>query len=197
MSTSFVIKEMNSLNDLHSFMEFNLDHLVALKEIAKDGSFSRAATRLHLSQPAVSHQIRELEERVGVQLLERVGKNARPTKAGTLLLQHASRALSELDAASEKLLELRSIVAGCVRFGTGGTAATYLLPPFLNRFHSKYTEAELSLVTGNTVEIAAAVMKNDLDVALVTLPITRRQLSVRPFFRDELVAIAPHTRTWK
>ena len=81
-------------------MDLNPTHVRTLREIARHGSFSRAAESLHLSQPAVSLHMRHLEARCGTALLERVGKRAFPTRAGTVLLEHAGRAFAELDGLS-------------------------------------------------------------------------------------------------
>jgi DNA-binding transcriptional LysR family regulator len=170
-------------------MEFNLDHLLTFTEIVRDGSFSRAAERRHLSQPAVSHQMRELEQRAGVTLLERIGKKAVLTPAGRALFGHAERVLDELARATETLGAMRGEVAGLLRVGTGATACTYLLPPVLADFHKRYPRVELRLVTGNSQDIARAIFNNELDLGLVTLPVRTRGLSITPMFSDVLVGI--------
>jgi DNA-binding transcriptional LysR family regulator len=172
-------------------MDVNLAHLKTLRAVVSHGSFSRAADSLHLSQPAVSLHIRQLEERAGHRLLERVGKRAFATMAGQLLLEHAGRVLGELEAAEQALGRLRGVVAGRVRLGTGATASTYLLPPLLRRLHARYPSLELVVVTGNSAEIAASVAANQLDLGIVTLPVSGRQLAISPLCVDRLVAIAP------
>ena len=177
-------------------MDLNPVHVRTLREIARHGSFSRAAESLRLSQPAVSLHMRQLEMRCGTALLERVGKRAFPTRAGTVLLEHAGRAFAELDAAQEALRRLRGVVAGRLRLGTGATASIHLLPPLLRGLRARYPELELIVVTGNAPEIAAAVAANELDVGLVTLPVTGRQLAVTPFRVDPLVAVGPPGHAW-
>jgi DNA-binding transcriptional LysR family regulator len=177
-------------------MDLNPAHVRTLREIARHGSFSRAAESLRLSQPAVSLHMRQLEARCGTALLERVGKRAFPTPAGTLLLEHAGRAFAELEAAQEALRQLRGVVAGRLRLGTGATASIHLLPPLLRRMRARYPELELIVVTGNAPEIAAAVAANELDVGLVTLPVTGRQLLVTPLLLDPLVAVGPPAQGW-
>ena len=177
-------------------MDLNPTHVRTLREIARHGSFSRAAESLHLSQPAVSLHMRHLEARCGTALLERVGKRAFPTRAGTVLLEHAGRAFAELDRAQEALHQLRGVVAGRLRLGTGATASIHLLPPLLRGLRARYPELELIVVTGNAPEIAAAVAANELDVGLVTLPVTGRQLAVIPFRLDPLVAVGPPGHRW-
>src|SRR5256884_4155788 len=93
-------------------MELALGPLRTLEVVARHGSFSRAARELHLTQPAVSMQVAQLERRLGLPLLERVGKRAFPTRAGEVLLAHAGRAFRELEAGGEHLPELRGVVGG-------------------------------------------------------------------------------------
>jgi DNA-binding transcriptional LysR family regulator len=177
-------------------MELNPAHVRTLREIARHGSFSRAAESLRLSQPAVSLHMRQLEARCGTALLERVGKRAFPTPAGTVLLEHAGRAFAELEAAEEALRQLRGVVAGRLRLGTSATASIHLLPPLLRRMRARFPELELIVVTGNAPEIAAAVAANELDVGLVTLPVGGRQLQVTPLLLDPLVAVGPPGQRW-
>ena len=178
-------------------MDLQVTHLRTLQAIARHGSFSRAAQALNLTQPAVSMQVRHLERALGQPLLERVGKRAFPTRAGELLLAHADRALRELEAGVERVQQLRGVVAGRVRLGTSASISIYLLPPGLRRFRARYPETEVVIVTGNAAEITRAVVANELDVGIVSLPVRDRELSVTPFFRDELVAIAPPEAKWR
>src|SRR5438445_11542235 len=178
-------------------MDVQLAHLRALGAVARHASFSRAAGELGVTQPAVSMQVRQLERALGQPLLERVGKRAFPTRAGELLLAHADRALRELEAGVERVQQLRGVVAGRVRLGTSASISIYLLPPGLRRFRTRYPETEVVIVTGNAAEITRAVVANELDVGIVSLPVRDRELSVTPFFRDELVAIAPPEAKWR
>ena len=178
-------------------MDLQVTHLRTLQAIARHGSFSRAAQALNLTQPAVSMQVRHLERALGQPLLERVGKRAYTTKAGEVLLTHAGRALRELENGVQLVQQLRGIVAGRIRLGTSASISIYLLPPGLRRFRARYPETEVVIVTGNAAEITRAVVANELDVGLVSLPVRDRELSVTPFFRDELVAIAPPEAKWR
>ncbi len=178
-------------------MDIRLPHIRTLREVARRGSFSRAADTLRLSQPAVSLQIRQLEDAFGAALIERVGKRAFPTRAGEILLAHGERALAELEAARAALSHSSDAVSGRGRLGTGATASIYLLPPLLRRLRLKYPALELTVTTGNTREIVQAVIDNTLDVAIVTLPVAGRELEVTPFYRDPLVVIAPREARWR
>jgi DNA-binding transcriptional LysR family regulator len=178
-------------------MDLRLAQLRTLREVARQGSFSRAAEALRLSQPAVSLQIRQLEQAFGAVLIERVGKRAFATAAGETLLAHGERVFAELDAARAALSRKSDEVAGLVRLGTGATASIYLLPKLLRQLRLRHRALELSVSTGNTREIVQAVIDNALDLAIVTLPISRRELVVTPFYRDPLVVIAPPEKRWR
>src|SRR5437762_13716760 len=119
---------MQTISDTAAPMELSPVHVRTFAEVVRHASFSRAAETLHVSQPAVSHHIRHLESALGARLLERVGRRAFPTAAGEVLLEHAGRALAELEAARQAIQRLRGVVAGRVRLGTGATASTYLPP---------------------------------------------------------------------
>ncbi len=178
-------------------MDVELAHLRTLAEIARQRSFSRAGELLRLSQPAVSHHIRHLEAAAGLPLLERLGKSAVLTKAGEVLLEHARRVFRELEVAGQSVQRLRGVVSGRVRIGTGATASIYLLPGLLRQLRRQYPDVELVVVTGNAPDIAAGVIRSELDVGIVTLPVSERRLHVSAFTRDPLVAITPPTREWR
>lgn len=168
-----------------------LAQLRALKQVAHLGSFSRAADALGLTQPAVSVQVRRLEEELGVTLIERIGKRATATAAGALLLEHAERAFAELELACDRLRAVTDRLAGEVRIGAGATATIHLLPEPLSRLRSEHPDIEFGVVTGNTPELVEAVVASDLDLAIVTLPVAHRALAAAPFFVDALVGVAP------
>src|SRR5215831_21238687 len=102
-------------------LDLNPAHVRTLGRVIARGSFSRAAEDLRLSQPAVSLHVRQLEERVGFALVERVGKRAFATRAGEILLEHAGRAFAELEAGHQALQALHGVVGGRLRLGTGAT----------------------------------------------------------------------------
>ena len=149
-------------------------------EITRHGSFSRAAEALHLSQPAVSLHMRLLEDDLGTALLERVGKRAFPTPAGRSC-STTRRAPSPSSRPRRTALHgLRGGVSGAVHLGTGATASIHMCRRCSGACRARYPGVELIVVTGNSVDIAAAVVANGLDVAVVTLPVTSRDLTVRP-----------------
>ncbi len=167
----------------------NPDHLHSFAAVIEHGSFSVAAAHLHLTQPAVSLQIKELERRLSVALIERVGRRAAPTAAGTELLVHVRRIDGALADALEAMAGHATTVGGRVRLGTGGTACTYLLPPLLKDLRRRFPALEIVVFTGNTGDQERALADNAIDVGFWTLPVTGRGFQVTPVLEDEFVAV--------
>lgn len=173
---------------------FNLDHLQTFADVVRLGSFSAAAARLNLTQPAVSLQIRQLEQKLGLKLIERVGRTATPTAAGRALLQHAGGIDAAVNAALEDVAQHGREVTGRVRIGIGATACIHILPPVLSDLRKRFPQLDLMVNTGNAPEILRAIEANSLDLGLVTLPPNNkslgRALDVTPLIEDTFVAIA-------
>jgi len=170
----------------------NLDQLGTFVKIIETGSFSAAAGKLGLTQPAVSLQIRQLEKRLGAALIERVGRKVRPTAAGTELLGHADRIDAAVSSALESVARHSSETIGHVRLGTDNTVTIFLLPPVLGALRKRYPNLEITVSTGNAADIVKAVEENRIDLALATLPVSGRALEVSPVINDAIVAIARH-----
>ncbi|TDV72826.1 LysR family transcriptional regulator [Pseudomonas sp. LP_7_YM] len=167
----------------------NLNHLHTFAQVMEHGSFSAAGERLGLTQPAVSLHIRQLEARLNLRLIERVGKRVKPTSAGTTLLEHIGRIDAVIEAALLDLSGHAQGIAGQIAIGTGATACIHLLPPLLRALRLQFPALDVRVSTGNTDAILRAVEENRLDVALVTLPASGRSLSINPLLEDEFVAI--------
>lgn len=171
----------------------NPDQLQALIDVTELGSFSAAARRLNLTQPAVSLQIRELERRVGVQLVERLGKRAFPTAAGRELVEHARRLKTDTDRVLAAMRSHKDGTIGRVHIGTGVTALTYLLPPVLRRLRNGHPGIELVITTGTTQGVVERMLVNRIDIGFVTLPVDTKTFSVMPVRHDPLLALLPAT----
>ena len=173
----------------------NLDQLRTFASVVEHKSFSAAAERLGISQPAVSLQIRQLERRFGVKLIERVGRNATPTAAGLEFLGHARNVEAAVGAATEAMAPHASGTIGRVSLGTGATACIYLLPPILRDVRQRLPSLDIVVSTGNTPDILRAVEENRIDVGLVTLPAPGRMFDIRPVIADEFVAVTSREGT--
>lgn len=172
----------------------NLDQLQTFMQVARLGSFTATARHLHLTQPAVSFQIRELERRFGVPLLERVGKHSRPSAAGRELLKHAARINLAVDELHAALAVHKGELTGMVTIGSGATACIYLLPKYLGRLRERFPHLEMTVITDNTHDIVSGIEEGLIDLALVTLPVRSKAVRCKPLIDDEMVAIFPETQ---
>jgi DNA-binding transcriptional LysR family regulator len=171
----------------------NLDQLRTLIEVVELGSFTDAAKRLHLTQPAISQQIRELENRCGLQLVERIGRRAFATPAGNELIVHGRRIMAEAEQALAAVRHHKDGMAGRVRIGAGPTALAYLLPPVLRNLRDAYPDIEISVTTGTTHSISEALLANEIDIGFTALPVEADDLDAAPVRADPMVAILPAT----
>jgi DNA-binding transcriptional LysR family regulator len=169
----------------------NLDQLRTLVEVVALGNFSAAARRLNLTQPAVSLHIRELEQRFGVRLVERTGRHAQATPPGRELVEHAGRIFRECASSEATMRRFRDGWIGSVSLGTTLTALTYSLPPILKKLRGDHPGIELMVNNMSTRDSVEGVMRNAIDLALVTLPINAAQLRITPLRPETLVAIFP------
>lgn len=172
-------------------MAINLHHLRVFAAVAERRGFSRAAAALHISQPAVSKAVQQLERQVGVPLVERAGRASRLTAAGEQLAARARELFGVEAAAEEELRALRGLEAGSLRVGASTTIATYLLPPILARFRDAHPAITLRVVSANTRAITRALLERRLDIALVEGPVEHPRIKARHWRSDELVLIAP------
>ena len=170
-------------------LAINFEQLRTFALVLELGSFSAAADRLGVTQPAVSVQVKQLERRLGVRLIERVGRRVGPTPAGTDLMAELPQVAAALSNAINAATFHSAGVAGRVRLGTGGTSCLYLLPPALRDLRARYPLLNIIVSTGNTEGYVRRVEDNTVDAAVVTLPVSSRALAVTPILRDEFVAI--------
>src|SRR5579862_664804 len=126
----------------------NLDQLRALIEVVQRGSFTAAARELNLTQPAITHQVQELERRFGIVLIERIGKRAHATQAGEQLIEHARHLIDEDTRTLEDMRRFSEGWLGRVRVGTSMTVLMNLLPPVLRRLKTNYPQLDIHLKAG-------------------------------------------------
>ena len=168
----------------------NLGYLATFRLVIQRGSFSAAADVLGISQPAVSLQIRQLEQFLQTRLVERTGRGIKATAAGQALLVHGERIEQAVDETLRSVRAFNHDVSGTITLGTGATACIHLLPPLLQQLRSDYPLLRVGVTTGNTLDIVRAIEENRLDMGLVTLPVSGRALDVMPVMDEEFVFIA-------
>lgn len=169
----------------------NLDQLRTLETVVEVASFTGAARRLNLSQSAVSVQIRELEQRCGLRLIERLGKKAYATAAGREVIDHARRISQEADAIAAAMRRFRDGWIGRVQIGAALTALMYLLPPVLKRLRAEHPGIDLFISNAPTTAMVDGVLRNEVDIGLVTLPVEDSRLVITPLHVEQMVAIFP------
>jgi DNA-binding transcriptional LysR family regulator len=171
-------------------MSLNLHHVRIFAAIVEHGGFTNAAKALRLSQPAVSKSLTELERQLHVSLLDRSGKSVALTEAGRTLYARAGELFGVERAAERELRELRGLKRGVLRVAASTTIATYLLPPYLGRFHTRHPNVRIQTTSANTRAVLRALLEFRVDVALVEGPIEHSRVHVVPWREDELVVIA-------
>ncbi|AZS14910.1 LysR family transcriptional regulator [Paenibacillus lutimineralis] len=152
--------------------------------VCEELHFTRAAEKLGISQPTLSHQIRLLERELGAPLFHRSGKKTLLTQAGQILLGHAHRVINEIKLARLEINELSGLQRGKLRIGCSGN---HLLTDALVAFHRLYPGIELTVTELATEETRDGLLHNHLDVGVVFLPLFDEQLGYRPLYDEELV----------
>jgi LysR family transcriptional regulator, low CO2-responsive transcriptional regulator len=171
----------------------NLHQLATFQAVARHRSYVRAAKELHFSQPAVSAQMRQLEEALGVKLFEQIGRNTHLTQAGEELLLYCEKIFSVIDEAMETMESLRSPDTGRLSVGADTTVGTYVIPGLLGKFHQLFPEVEITLDVVNRATLVDALIENRVDMAIMGTVPAEVPVVIEPFAPNELVLIAPPT----
>jgi DNA-binding transcriptional LysR family regulator len=170
------------------------DQLITFAVVAEHRNISRAAVALHLSQPAVSGQLRQLQDEFGEPLYQRDGRGVRLTPAGEQLASYATRLRDTWRQAHAYRDALRGLEQGTLRIGASTTPASYLLPYLIADFHRRYPDVTLHTADGNTTEIVAAL--DSVDIAMIEGPVGENlppDTAVHAWREDEIVAIMPRS----
>ena len=166
-----------------------LRHLRYFSEVARAAHFTRAAAALNISQPTLSHQIRTMEDRVGVALFDRTGGKVSLTSAGELLLPYAQRVLRELEEASKALSDLHGMKRGNLRIGTLHTVHSCITSEIISRYTAAHPGIRVRHEELTATEVEDGLANGQFDLGLGFLPTKRRDVEGRPLFVEELVAV--------
>jgi DNA-binding transcriptional LysR family regulator len=180
------------MNAYDRLMDF--DQLRCFLSVAELGSFSAAARRHFVTQPAISLRMKALEEAVGARLLERSGRSIRLTPAGRLFEPRCRDILRSLERGLADVGELSGLVRGRLAVGAIDAAGIDLLPGLLKRFHEAWPGIELVVRVEPSGPLATALLDGTLDLAIVTLPLDRPGLVVQPLEEETLRLVAPPDR---
>jgi DNA-binding transcriptional LysR family regulator len=168
--------------------------LQAFLAVAETGSFSRAAERIYLTQPAISKRIAALERRFDAQLFDRIGRRVQLTEAGRALFERSRSILAELDDAKRSLANLSGQIRGSLSLATSHHIGLHRIPDTLKRFHARYPDVRLDLRFMDSEQACHAVVRGELELAVVTLPPAPiAQLRCEHVWHDPLdVVVAPN-----
>lgn len=167
-------------------MDFRLKVFYA---VANRLSFTKAATELFITQPAVSKHIQELEEEYKVKFFDRNGSKISLTQAGKVLLEHAKSIFEiyrEIDFDMSTLINQQR---GILRLGASTTISQYIIPPLLARFHQKMADVKVNLRNGNTEQIENALLNKEIEIGIVEGQSKNQLIKYIPFLKDELVLV--------
>ena len=152
-------------------------------------SFTKAATELYMTQPAVTKHIHKLEQSLETKLFNRHGNKISLTPAGERLLQYAYRIESLYNQLYFDLSQLKNEQKGSLKIGSSTTITQYVLPGFIQKFSKRYPDIKISVMNGNTEKIEQAVLKNEIDIGLIEGQSKRSGMQYKTFLKDEIVLV--------
>jgi LysR family transcriptional regulator, regulator for metE and metH len=164
-------------------------HLKLVRAVVREQGLTRAAAHLHVTQPALSHQLAELESRLGTALFLREGRRLRPTPAGERLVATAEAVLPELERAEQELAGLEGASGGLIRVSTQCYTAYHWLPAALEDFGRRFPTVSVQIVVEATRRPLPALLEGRLDLAIVSTRSGNRLVEHHPLFDDEMVAV--------
>jgi DNA-binding transcriptional LysR family regulator len=164
--------------------------------VARMNSFTRAAEVLNLSQPAVTHQIKNLESLLKAKLFKRDQNKIELTKVGEIFLRYSEDIHLLYQKAMEEIHQMTNQVAGDIHLGAASLIGKYLLPRILGNFKKMYPKVNLSMLVGNSKEVLGFLEKGIIELAIVSEPIPSKNLIAFPFYRDRLTAVVYPAHPW-
>jgi DNA-binding transcriptional LysR family regulator len=164
--------------------------------VAEQQHYSKAAATLHISQPALSVHVRDLERYFGLPLFERVGRGVRLTDAGHMVHGYAKRLLALTLELEEAVDDVKGVSAGRLSIGASTTPGAYLLPALLSSFRQRYPAVAVAVEIANTAAIAELIREGELHLGLLGEPLTDPDLELEPYLEDELLLVVPPTHRW-
>lgn len=169
--------------------QLEIRHLKLLAAVAEGGTITEASRRLHLTQSALSHQLRDAEDKLGTALFLRLGKRMVMTPAGEKLVASARKVLDELQTAESQIEGLNGEAHGVIRVSTECYTCYHWLPVVLKKFHAKYPNVELKIVLEATANPIPALLDGQLDVAMISCPVRNRSIRLTPTCEDEMLLV--------
>ncbi len=163
--------------------------LQVFSTVARLLSFTKAAEELHMTQPAVTFQVRQLEEQFNTRLFDRTHNKVSLTRAGERVAIYAGRIFDLYAEMESAVQDLTGDIGGSLTLGASTTNAEYLLPSLLGEFRASHPNIKLKLKVSNSEGIVSMVEENDIDLGVVEAPVGNRHLLVETFYQDEMVVV--------
>ena len=174
-----------------------LRELKSFCSVVEEGSFSKAAVLVHLSQPTVSLQVKNLENELGIKLLDRLDRKILPTPSGQILYHHAKGVLNKMEELKAELTESTGPkVKGRLTLGTGVTVGENMMPKLLSFFKKDYPAVEIALRILDTSEIIKQMLSYKLDLGIVGAELSHKDLILEQFTSDRLALIVSPSHRW-
>ena len=170
--------------------------LKVFRTVARSLNFRKASEELFITQPAVTQQIKALEDELGIPLFDRTRGKVTLTESGGVLLQYAERLKILVDEAAQAIAEVSGNHGDELRVGASQTIGQYLLPTLLAGFRNDHPQVALCGISGNTDEILTALAEHRIDLALVEGPSPRSDVKTEAFMEDHMVLVVPHDHEW-
>ncbi|MFP6562431.1 transcriptional regulator CynR [Paraburkholderia sp. B3] len=176
-----------------------LRHIRYLLAVAKHRNFTRAAEALHVSQPTLSQQIRQLEDMLGTQLFDRSGRTVQLTDAGEAYVRYAQRALQDLEAGQRAIHDVQELTRGSLRLATTPTFTAYLIGPLLEKYNRRYPNLTLNVIEMSQERMEALLSEDELDVGIAFDDIQSPDIEAQVLFVEALAMVVgkthPHAKT--
>ncbi|SHJ91970.1 DNA-binding transcriptional regulator, LysR family [Hathewaya proteolytica DSM 3090] len=170
--------------------DVNLELYKIFKTVAEQGSFSLAAKKMYISQPAVSQAINQLESQLSVTLFKRTSRGVSLTSEGNMLFQYVESGLNTIEAGEEKLFNMTKLYCGEIKISAGDTLVKHYLMPYLGRFNQLYPDIKVKVINRTSIESIELVKAGTVDMAFVNLPVEDLDLNIESCLKVHDIFVA-------
>src|SRR5437867_81537 len=177
-------------------MDMDLRLLEIFCAVYEEGGFSKAGSRLHLTQPTISGHIKSLEEYFGTPLFDRLGRIIQPTAAGELLYEQSRFIQERKKSITERMSKFLNGLEGKLHIGASTIPGEYLLPPIIGRFHKAYPKVEISMAVSDTQSVLRDVERRRVELGFAGARLEDGDLQFEKFASDRLILVVPNNKTW-
>ena len=178
------------------FKNITIQQMESLVQLVAEGSFSRAAKKLFLTQPALSKHIKNMEDSLGIRLVNRGNGGVSLTPEGKILYDYARRIIKLREEAKEKILQIRENESGNIYIGASTIPATYILPYILSDFKKIYPAIRANIQAADSEEATEAILNNQGEIGFIGKKPLNRKLHVEPLWKDRLILAVPGGHRW-